>query len=347
MPLRPDDDSFLPQLNRHRAVGVDVAFLNVGFGDQSIEEHIRMLAHFRRWLTQRPDEYVLIETAADVERARATGKLAVGFDIEGANAIADQISLIGLYYDLGVRWMLMAYNRNNRVGGGCHDEDPGLSLFGRAVLDEMARVGMVPCCTHTGYKTTMDVMSYASTPVIFSHSNPRSVHNHPRNISDEAMRACAATGGVVGINGIGPFLGANDNSTETFVRHLDYAVQLIGWEHVALGLDYVFDRKELDDYVAKMKHTFPPEVGYEAGIRMVAPEQLPAIVERLIALGYTEQALRGILGENLLRIARQVWKPLTSRHDEDPLGPSPESAESQGTRVEIQTTNANDPKSHA
>jgi membrane dipeptidase len=309
MPLRPNDDSFLPQLSRYRAAGVDAVFLNVGFGEQGIEEHVRMLGHLRNWLGQRPEEYILIDTVDDIERARATGRLGVGFDIEGANAIADQVSLVGLYYDLGVRWMLMAYNRNNRVGGGCHDDDPGLSPFGRSVLDEMARVGMVACCTHTGHRTAMDVMAYSANPVIFSHSNPRSVHDHPRNISDEAMKACAATGGVVGINGIGIFLGANDNSDEAFVRHVDYAVQLLGWEHVALGLDYVFDRQELDDYVAKMKHSFPPEAGYEQGIRMVAPEQLPFIAGRLLDLGYSDQALRGILGENLLRVANQVWKP--------------------------------------
>lgn len=313
MPLRPDDERFLPQLQRYRAVGVDVAMINIGFGEQGIEEHVRMLAHFRRWLAQRPDEYLLIETVDDIARARATGRLAVGFDIEGANAIADQPSLLGLYYDLGVRWMLMAYNRNNRVGGGCHDDDPGLSVFGREVLDEMARVGMVPCCTHTGHRTTMDVMAYASTPVIFSHSNPRAVHDHPRNVRDEALKACAATGGAVGINGIGPFLGANDNRSETFVRHMDYAVQLIGPEHVTLGLDYVFDSQELDDYVAAMKGTFPPGKGYEAGIRMVAPEQLEEIVEHLLRLGYPDSALRGILGENHLRIARQTWKPPVGR----------------------------------
>jgi membrane dipeptidase len=72
----------------------------------------------------------------------------------------------------------------------------------------------------------MDVMSYSSRPVIFSHSNARALYDHPRNIRDEAMRACAATGGVVGLNGISIFLGNNDNSTETFLRHLYYAVQL-------------------------------------------------------------------------------------------------------------------------
>ncbi len=310
MPLRPFDEAFLPHLSRYKASGVDVASLNIGFGEQGIEQHVRVLAHFRRWLTLHDDEYILIETVDDIDRARAQGKLAVTFDIEGANAIADQPSLVQLYYDLGVRWMLMAYNRNNRVGGGCHDEDPGLTAFGREVLDEMARVGMVACCTHTGYRTTLDVMEYSQKPVIFSHANPSAVHNHPRNISDEAMRACVASGGVVCLNGIGIFLGNNDNSTETFVRHLDYAVQLIGAQHVGLGLDYVFDQQELDDFLAKMKGTFPAGMGYDAGIRMVAPEQIEAIVERLIGMGYTEVDLQAILGQNLLRVARAVWKPV-------------------------------------
>ncbi|BBE32385.1 dipeptidase [Sphingosinicella microcystinivorans] len=308
MPLRPFDEEFLPQLKRYRDAGVNVAILNIGCGEQGIEDHVRVLAAFRRWLKDHPADYVIVETVSDIEQSRADGKLAVAFDIEGANGIADQPSLLGLYYDLGVRWMLMAYNRNNRVGGGCHDEDGGLTDFGREVLDEMAKVGMVACCTHTGYRTAMDVMSYSSRPVIFSHSNARAVHDHPRNITDEQMKACAATGGVVGINGIGIFLGANDNSPEAYVRHLDHAVQLIGPDHVGIGLDYVFDQQELDDYVRTMAHTFPKGMGYEAGVRMVAPEAIEPIVERLVKLGYSDAVLRAVLGENFLRVAREVWR---------------------------------------
>ena len=310
LPLRPFDADFLPQLGRYRQAGVDVAIINIGFGDHGIEDHIRMIACFRHWLKQHPESYALIATAGDIERARREGKLAIAFNMEGANGLADQPSLISLYYDLGVRWMLMAYNRTNRVGSGCHEEeDRGLTAFGRTVLDEMARVGMVACCSHTGHRTTMDVMNYASQPVIFSHSNPRALHDHPRNIRDEAMRACAATGGVVGINGIGIFLGQNDNSTETFVRHVDYAVQLIGAEHVGLGLDYVFDAAELDDYLVSMASTFPEGFSYQAGMKMIEPERLSDIVEALVKRGYPEPAIGGILGGNFMRVARDVWRP--------------------------------------
>lgn len=314
MPVnRPHDTSFLPQLARYRAAGVDAVMLNVGFGEMGVEEHLRTLASMRHWLKSRPDEYVLIDRAEDIELARSTGRLAVGFDIEGANAIGDQLSLLQLYRDLGVRWMLLAYNLNNRVGGGCQDDDTGLTGFGREVLAEMERVGLQVCCSHTGHRTAHDVLAAATRPVIFSHSNPSALHTHPRNIPDELIRACAASGGVVGINGIGSFLGANDNSSQTFARHVDHVVQLVGARHVALGLDYVFDTQEMDEYLVKMRHTFPPGLGYDKGVRMVAPEQLEEIVQTLLAWSYAEDDLRALLGGNLMRLAREVWNGSEAR----------------------------------
>jgi membrane dipeptidase len=308
MPFRPHDESFLPQLQRYRDAGVNVVMLNIGYGDQSIEEHIRLLAHFRRWLQMRPQDYALIDRADDIAHAKATGRLAVGFDIEGANAIADQLSLLSLYRDLGVRWMLLAYNRNNRVAGGCQDDDGGLTAFGREVIAEMERVGMVVCLAHTGHRSAMEAMAVATKPLIFSHSAARAMHEHPRNLSDALMKACAATGGVVGINGIGIFLGHNDASTEAFVRHIDHAVQTIGPGHVAIGLDFVFDRQEMDEHIAKHRHMYPPGLGYDAGVRMVEPEQLSAIVQALMARGYEHGHIRAILGGNWMRVARQVWR---------------------------------------
>jgi len=282
--------------------------LNIGFGEQTLAEHVRMLAHFRHWLAARPEIYRLVASVGDILAAKQAGQLAVCFDIEGMNAIENQLSLIQLYYDLGVRWMLIAYNRANRAGGGCQEPDEGLTEFGRRAIDEMARVGMVLCCSHTGYRTAREAIDHSPGPVIFSHSNPRALRDHPRNIPDDLLRACAARGGVIGINGIGTFLGANDNSTETLLRHIDYAVQLVGEDHVGIGLDYVFDTAELDEYVKTMGATFPKSMGYDTGLELVEPERLPHIVEGLMAKGYGKAALAKILGGNLLRIAREVWR---------------------------------------
>ena len=311
LPLRPNDPAFLPQLARHKAAGFDAITVNIGFGEQGPEEHLRMIAALRHWLMARPEEYLLLLEADDVERARSTGRLAVGFDIEGANAVGDQLSLIQLYYDLGVRWMLMAYNTSNRAGGGCQDEDGGLTNFGRAMVAEMERVGMLLCLSHTGHRTVREVLAMATQPLIFSHSNCSALHPHPRNIPDELIRACAATGGVVGINGVGIFLGKNDISSETYARHLDHVVQLVGPAHVSIALDYVFDMRELEEHLEKMKGTFPPGLGYEMGARFVPPAQLEEIVVTLQGWGYSDADLTALLGGNLLRLAKQVWKAPT------------------------------------
>jgi membrane dipeptidase len=308
MPLRSSDEAFLPQLQRYRNAGVNVVMLNVGFGDQPIELSMRMLAHFRRWLSIRPQDYVLIKTVCDVDHAQETGRLGIGFDIEGMDALGGQLSLIQLYYDLGVRWMLLAYNINNCAGGGCHDDDGGLTDFGRAAIDEMARVGMVLCCSHTGPKTAREAIAHSSNPVIFSHSNPAAVYDHPRSLSDDLIRLCAEGGGVIGITGPSVLMGGDDNSTDRFIRHIDHVVQLVGPAHVGIGLDYMFDMTEVEDYLAKMKGKFPPGMGYASEIKMVEPERLTEIVLALLRRGYSDGDVAGILGGNWRRVAEQVWR---------------------------------------
>lgn len=310
MPLRPGDTTFLPQLERYRAAGVDVVGLNVGFGPQTFEDHVRMIAWFRRWLKTRSDAYRLIDTVADIEAAARDDKLAVFFDIEGTGPLdRGDLGLIELFYELGVRWMLIAYNRRTAAGSGCYDpDDGGLTEFGRRVLTEMKRVGMIVCCSHTGERTSLEVFEGADAPVILSHSNARGVWDHKRNVSDRVIRGCAATGGVVGVNGIGIFLGDNDNSTEAFVRHIDYIVQLVGPDHVGIGLDYVFDVQEMTEFTAKMRATYPDDASYTAEPCFVEPERIPLIVESLSRLGYRPEDLRKVLGGNWLRVARDVWK---------------------------------------
>ncbi len=281
--------------------------VNVGFDVGTIETHVRMLAHFRRWLKERPADYLLVEGIDDVRTAKESGRLGVFFDVEGAKAIDDQISLIGLYYDLGVRWMLMAYNLPNRVGGGCMEERGGLTEFGARVLDEMADVGMIACCSHTGERTALDVVEHSKNPVIFSHSNPRALWDHPRNVRDHVILACAAKGGVVGINGVGAFLGANDIRSETVARHIDYVARLAGIDHVALGLDYVFDTDELLEYLSAHPATFGNDATGAQPL-FVAPEQISEIVDCLTAMGYADPDVERVLGQNLLRVAGSVWR---------------------------------------
>jgi membrane dipeptidase len=308
MPMRLDDE-YLPQLRRARDSGFDVVGLNVGFGTMNADAHLKQLAFFRHWIRRHDDEFRLVGTVEDIKAAKLEGRLGVFFDIEGGNALDQRLELVELYYELGVRWMLLVYNVTNALGGGCQDrDDPGLTPFGRAVVREMERVGMLVCCTHVGRRTALDVLDLAERPVIFSHSNPRALVDHPRNIDDELIRKCAATGGVIGINGVGLFLGGNDIGAENLVRHIDHVVQIAGPEHVGLGLDYVYDMSELIEFVRQNPEQFPAHLGYADGVRFAPPETLEPLVAALFFRGYEAGHVRGIVGGNFLRLARQVWR---------------------------------------
>src|SRR5262249_40884411 len=151
---------------------------------------------------------------------------------EGSVMLDDDLAMLGLYRSLGVRQIHLAYNRDNSIAGGCHGKDQPLTELGRRAVDEINRVGLIMDCSHSGYRTSMDVMQRSSRPVVFSHSNAKALKGHARNIADDQIRACAKTGGVVCLSGIGIFLGANDISTDTFLRHVDHVVELVGVDHV-------------------------------------------------------------------------------------------------------------------
>ncbi|MDE0155917.1 MAG: dipeptidase [Gammaproteobacteria bacterium] len=299
---------FIPQLQRYRDAGVDVASINVGYGEIGLEACMRVLAQMRDWIGVRPHNYLMVESVEDIELAHTTGKLAVTFDLEGAAPLQRQINLLPMLYDLGVRWMLLAYNRGNWAGGGCHEPDKGLTAAGKALIDKMNEVGMVVCLSHTGYRTAMEAMQYSRQPVIFSHSNARALKKHDRNIPDELITACAQKGGVIGINGVNIFLGSGSADVESIADHIDYIVQLAGIDHVGIGLDYIFDDTEIAKVTRKMTKTFPRTAGYDVPIEVVAPENFPQLTECLLNRSYTEDDIQKVLGGNLLRIAEQVWK---------------------------------------
>jgi membrane dipeptidase len=290
--------------------GVSFVSINVGMDSTPSLDTVKILAAFRRGIAERHERFVLASTPTSVASAHAEGRLAVGFDLEGTEPLDGSIEMVDVFYELGVRTMLIAYNRSNRAGGGCHDDsNPGLTAFGRAVVREMNRVGMVVDATHCSRRTTFDLFEASTAPVIFSHSVPAGVKRHPRNIDDDQIRECAATGGVIGINGVGIFLGENDASTDALVRAIDYVVQLVGADHVGLGLDYVFDREELRSFVAA-KATFPDGFSYrDSGeLAFVSPAQISDVRTRLGQLGYESPSVDAILGRNFLRVAGHVWR---------------------------------------
>ena len=299
--------AILEGLERWRGSGIDYLSINAAYDLTPWTLAIEALAQFRLWIRNHPETLVQVETVADVHRAKAEGKLAVTFDIEGMNALNGDAGMVDLYYRLGVRHMLFAYNRNNLAGGGCHDADIPLTDFGRQVIAEMNRVGMVVDCSHTGYRTSMDAIEASRAPVIFSHSNARTLCDHERNIWDDQIKACAATGGVIGVTGVGIFLGPRGPEVDHLAEHIDHMVELVGADYVGVGMDSVLHSAEPGGPFTRNRDYWPESQYPDNGTGYVPPEAMPKLTQALLDRGYDEGAVRGILGGNFLRVAEAVW----------------------------------------
>jgi len=306
----PDRKADLSNLEIWRKAGVDFLSVNVGFDLLPWQAAIHTLAAFRRWIRQHESEYLLADSFADIARARASGRMAVAFDLEGMTALDGRIEMLGLYRDLGVRQILFAYNRNNAAGGGCHDEDCGLTAFGGAVIDEMNRLGMTVDLSHSGYHTTLAAIERSTRPVVFSHSNPVRVQQHGRNIADEQILACAAGGGVVGVVGLSLFMGGEGPTAARLADHIEYVSDLAGPDHVGLGIDYSFpvDFEDVETLISSNPEFWPADQGYhEGGVSFFSPAQLGDLVEELLRRGRPEHEIAGVLGGNFARVAQGNW----------------------------------------
>ncbi len=312
----PDSSLDLSKLQVWKDAGVDYLSIDAGYDVMDWRDTIKSLAAFRRWILA-TDGYRLVSNVGEIRAAKKAGDLAVTFDLEGMNALDGSLDMVEMYYHLGVRQMLFAYNRNNLAGGGCHDTDIGLTQFGRDVIAEMNRLGMVVDCSHTAYTTTMEAMEVSTAPCIFSHSNARALWDHERNIRDDQARACAATGGVVGIVGIGIFMGENDTGTTTLADHIDHYVNLVGPEHVGIGLDYALqdelgaeddDSQDLAGLTERNAEYWPPHQYDYPRIDCARPRQIPELAQELFRRQYDEKDVAAIMGGNFMRVAEVVWK---------------------------------------
>lgn len=307
----PSPETDLSGVAAWREAGVDFVSLNVGFDVMGWADTIATLSRYRATLGAMPQTVSLVRTLADVDAARAAGTLAVAFDIEGANALNNDLGMVSVYHDLGVRQMLLAYNLGNAASGGCHDADAGLTAFGRDVVREMQRVGMTVDLSHMSRQASLDAAALAEKPMVFSHSNPASLWRHQRNIDDTQIRACAETGGVIGLNGMGIFLGANEVSEEIAADHVCRIADIAGPAHVCFGLDWKPPMATAPDIGAILRSRpdyWPPGNAYDTpGLKIFAPAQLPKLVALLAARGWGEAELRGFLGENFRRVAQETW----------------------------------------
>jgi membrane dipeptidase len=273
-------------------------------------------------LRRRHDTLVHVTRVDDIRRAKNEGKLGIIFHFQNTQPLERNAELVEVYYRLGVRMMQLTYNLKNWVGDGCDElTDAGLSAFGRQVIREMNRVGMVVDLSHTGYRTTMEAMDASDATVVFSHSGAKAVHDSPRNIRDDQIKAVAAKGGVVGLNGFPAFVGKRRWPTvDDLIDHAVHIAGLVGTDHVSVGIDYYHGqwpfasaKEAAAMYTEALRSgrwrpgTYPkPPYRYAKGIEV--PSKLGNLTAALLRRGFGEKDVRKIMGENLIRVFTSVWK---------------------------------------
>ena len=312
LPLHPKAD-FGP-IERFHAAGVNYVSINIGMDMNPLAQVMATIAGFRASIAADPWRYVLVNSTQEVRDAASAGKLAIGFDLEGAIPLLEQPEMVALYRSLGVRQMHLAYNRNNSVAGGCHDEEQGLTPLGHKMVAAIHAAGVLMDCSHTGRRCSLDIMAASDKPVIFSHSNPLALVEHGRNVTDAQIRGIAATGGVVCVSGVSKFLGTEQPTAVDVARHAAYVADLVGVQHAGIGLDISFPQAGLnDDPPGNYDPTYwwPKSAGYDrsAIARSTSPpiDSWKVLGDALQGTGMTADEAALVLGGNMMRVAAQVW----------------------------------------
>ncbi|MGD9495355.1 MAG: dipeptidase [Armatimonadota bacterium] len=239
------------------------------------------------------NDLILVQRADDMLRAHREGKVGVILDCNCVQMIEDSLEMLSVLYRLGYRQMLLArFSRNLVVDSWVQSRTRSrITPFGAAAIREMNRIGMIIDLSHTSDSCFWDVVELSEDPVICSHSNARAVHYHPRNLADDQIRAIADKGGLIGLMSV--FIGPGEQYSDRqswdvddprfgkWLDHADHIIDVAGPDHVAWGSD-----------------------GY---LQMIGtPAELPKLTEGLLRRGHSEQTIRKLLGENHLRVFRQV-----------------------------------------
>ncbi|MBI3980087.1 MAG: membrane dipeptidase [Chloroflexi bacterium] len=252
--------------------------------------------------------------ASDIRRAKAEGKHAGYTHIQDTRAIELNLDRVNLFYDLGMRMVQLTYNSMNYVGTGCTERtDAGLSYFGEKLIRRMNDLGMMVDTGHTGSQTTLDACRVSRAPVIASHTCARALSGHDRGKPDEVIKAVAATGGIVGVVTVPPFLSKRpESSIVDFLDHVDHIVNLIGADHVGIGTDWPNCAPEwllslLDDWAKEIGFREEHRVDWLATLKgFVDYREFVNITRGLVSRGYSDGEIKAILGESFMRVFEQI-----------------------------------------
>lgn len=272
-----------------------------------------------RWCDLAHQDFVVpCLRVSDIQRAHDEGKVALVASMEGAAMIEHDVDRIDLLFGFGVRALGITYSESNALGNGLkEDRDGGLTKFGKRAVERMNKVGMLIDCSHCGDQTTLDTIEWSEKPILLSHIGARALWDSNRLAPDEVLEACAAKGGVIGVEAAPHTTITRDHPVhdlDAFMAHFEYIARLVGIDHVGFGPDTLYgDHVGLHGvYSAALslkesKGTADfPRVGYVKGLENPT-EGSKNIVRWLVKHGYSDEDIRKVMGGNALRLLAQVW----------------------------------------
>ena len=271
------------------------------------------IGQWNRWFGDHGDLIFKARTTADIRTAKEQGKTAVVIGFLNTSAFEDRLDFIEIFKDAGVGIVQVTYNTQNLIGSGCYETtDSGLSDFGREVVAEMNRVGMLCDLSHVGSATSRDVIEVSTKPVAYSHCLPSGLKDHARNKSDDELCFIADRGGFIGVTMFTPFLkrGA-EASIDDYIEAMDYVVNLAGEDCVGIGTDFTQGHGEpffswiTHDKGYARKLTEFGEIKSPDGFSTIG--DFPNLTLAMERAGWTETRIRKVLGINWLRLLDEVW----------------------------------------
>ena len=304
------------------AAGMTCIFQNCGEESSDPLRLIKRLARFT-YLTDHLDGVLRRSVTPDaVEQAHADGVGCLYFTGNGVPltqqwvSLEDELRYVRIFFQLGIRMMHVTYNRRNRLGDGCAETaNGGLSDFGRAAVAEMNKIGVIVDVSHSGWQTSLDAAQVSTKPMVASHTTCEGLYRHIRSKPDEVMRAIANTDGLVGICCISRFL-RRTGDIQALLDHIDYAVKLIGFDHVAIGTDVAYRSQYTEAESRKLPRRGPKRTRFAAlwpdddfvtdasMTQSLAWTNWPLFTVGMVQRGYSDESIRKILGANVLRVAR-------------------------------------------
>ena len=296
--------------NDMRAGGLTAANCTVSVWE-NFQATVNNIVQMNKHIEKHSDILLKVRNVADIRQAKQQNKTGIIYGFQNAHAFEDNLGYVKIFKDLGVSVIQMAYNTQNLICTGCYEKDNGLSDYGREIVAEMNRVGILCDLSHVGPQSSIDVIQASEKPVCYSHCLPAGLKEHPRNKSDEQLKFIAKHNGFVGVTMFAPFLAKGVNSTvDDYVEAIDYVVNLVGEERVGIGTD--FTQGYGDDFFKWITHdkgmgrklTDFGEIINPLGMRKIG--DFPNLTKAMNKAKWSDGKIENIMGENWFKLLDEV-----------------------------------------